>query len=274
MNPNFRQRAREALQRAKTEMASGCDERLSYAALELRMAIESVTYERAKSFEKELPPQEYDVWQPSKLMKVLLELEPLADASGTLSFGLEDEPGVPAKEMRTLGSEKVFNLKDIKGSYDALGSFLHQPTLRQLNSGGHDWRKLRSRCDELVVKLDAVLASPVFNINFGTFTTFNCMNEDCGKTVRKRLPGGQAEVPVVCFECGAEHVVQVEPTGTHTVRPVVQDVSCANPECGHALKLFRHQIRAGAYWKCPECGTQCRVGFAVFADTPASQNAG
>lgn len=98
--------------------------------------------------------------------------------------------------------------------------------------------KLRSRCDELVVKLDAVLASPVFNINFGTFTTFNCMNEDCGKTVRKRLPRGQAEVPVVCFECGAEHVVQVEPTGTHTVRPVVQDVSCANPECGHALSSY------------------------------------
>lgn len=155
-----------------------------------------------------------------------------------------------------------------------MSSFLHQPTLRQLNSGGHDWRKLGSRCDELVVKLDAVLASPVFNINFGTFTTFNCMNEDCAKTVRKRLPRGQTEVPAVCFECGAEHVVQVESTGTHTVRPVVQDVSCANPECGHGLKLFRYEIRAGAYWECPECGTQCRIGLTVFADMPASQNEG
>lgn len=264
MNPNFRQRAREALRRAKTEMASGCDERLSYAALELRMAIEAVTYERAKSFEKELPPQEYDVWQPSKLMKVLLELEPLADASGTLSFGLEDEPGVPAKEMRTLGSEKVFNLKDIKESYDALGSFLHQPTLRQLNSGGHNWRKLRSRCASLVAKLEPILESPVFNINFGTFTTFKCMNVECEKPVRKRLPSGQKEVPAPCLECGAEHRVTVGSDGVVTIYPVTQDVPCANKACWHILKLFPHELKEGVNWKCPECGTVCQLGLAVF----------
>lgn len=267
MNFNFRQRAREAVQRAKTELGSGSDERLPYAALELRMAIECVTYERAKSYEEELPPQDYDVWQPGKLMKLLLELEPLADASGTVSFGLEDEPGVPAKKMNSLGSEKVFNMKDIKGSYDALGSFLHQPTLRQLTNGGHDWQKLRSRCDKLVVKLEAVLTSPVFNVNFGTFTTFKCLNEDCGQTVRKRLPGGKSDISTVCFECGAEHVVTADPNGSFTVRPLLQDVPCANAQCAHTFKLFKHQIQDGARWACPACGTQYMIGLAVLEGT-------
>lgn len=272
MSINFRQRARDALQRARTEMASGCDDRLIYAALELRMAIECVTYERAKSFEKELPPQAYDVWQPRELMKVLLEIEPLADASGTLSFGLEEQPGVPAKEMKTLGTEKVFSMKDIKGSYDALGSFLHQPTLKQLNSGGHDRQKLRARCNKLVSSLEAVLASRIFNVNFGTFTTFNCMNEDCGKPVRKRLPSGRVGVSAVCFECGAEHVVTVDANGSHFVRPVVEEVHCAKNGCGHKLKFFRHKLKAGAHWKCPECGTACLIGLAVFEEPAPLQN--
>lgn len=265
MNFTFRQRARDALQRAKTEMASGCNERIIYAALELRMAIECVTYERAKTYEKELPPRDYDVWQPGRLMKELLELDPLADASGTVSFGLEDEPGVPAKEMKTLGSEKVFNMKDIEDSYNALGSFLHQPTMRQLNSGKErNWQKMRERCDELVPKLEAVLASSVFNVNFGIFTTFKCMNDDCGKDIRKRLPSTQSEVPAVCFECGAEHVISVAPEGEHKVRPVVKDVLCANAECRHSIKLFRNQLRTGAHWTCPACGTKCMLGLAVF----------
>ena len=265
MKPNFRQRARDALQRAKNELTSGQDERVIYAALELRMVIECVTYERAQGYEKELPPREYDVWQPERLMKELLELDPLADASGTVSFGLEDEPGVPAKEMKTLGAEKVFNMRNIKDSYNALGSFLHQPTLRQLNEGkDRNWQRMGQRCDELFLKLEAVLASPIFNVNFGSFTTFKCLNDACGKEVRKRLPSGQAEVPAPCFECGAEHLVMVDPDGQVSVRPVIQDVHCAKKECGHVLKLFPHELKEGASWECPECGTVCLLGLAVF----------
>lgn len=265
MNPNFRHRAREALQRAKTEMASGSDERLSYAALELRMAIECVTYERAKSYEQELPPLDYDVWQPEKLMRELLELDPLADASGTLSFGKESEPGVPAKEMKALGSEKVFNMQDIKDSYNALGSFLHQPTMRQLNSGKErNWQKVRARCDELVQKLEKVLSSSVFNVNFGVFTKFKCMNDDCGGDIRKRIPSGQTEVTAACFSCGAEHVISVGLEGMHTVQPVVEEVHCANAECPHTFKLFRHELKQGAHWTCSACGTKCAIGLAVF----------
>ena len=265
MSPNFRQRARDALQRAKGELASGQNDRLVYAALELRMTIECVTYERAKTYEKELPPREYDVWQPGRLMKELLELDPLADASGTLSFGLEEKRGVPAKEMKTLGTEKVFNMKDIQDSYNALGSYLHQPTIRQLNNGKDlKWQSMRERCDELVKKLDEVLASPIFNVNFGSFTTFKCLNVECGKDIRKRLPSGRTEVPAPCFECGAEHVVAVGSDGTMIVHPVVYEVHCANKSCAHVLKLFPHQMKAGNGWKCPDCGTACLLGLVVF----------
>ncbi|WP_396428984.1 hypothetical protein [Limnohabitans sp.] len=264
MQVNFRQRAREALQRAKAELESGAEERLPYVALELRMAIECLTYERAKSYENELPESEYDVWQPAKLMKQMLALDPSADQSGTLFFGQEDQVGEPAKEMKLLGIEKVFNMRDIKSSYDALGSFLHQPTIKQLRGAGHDLHRLRGRCGELIEKLEAVLKSSVFNVNFGNFMAFNCMNSDCGKPIRRRLPHRKSEIQAECFECGAEHVIKVDDTGQHVVNPLVQEVSCADETCDHSIKLFKHEIRQGVYWTCAGCGTVCQLILTVF----------
>lgn len=264
MRVNFRERAREALKRAKTELASGDDARLHYAALELRMAIECVTYERAKSYEKELPENEYDVWQPSKLMSKLLDLDPLADQGGTLSFGLEDEPGVCAKEIKILGTENVFSMRDIKSTYDALGSFLHQPTIKQLRGPGHNLQKLRIRCVELIERIDSVLSSKVFNINIGNFTSFNCMSSDCGKPIRRRLPSGKTEVKAVCIECAAEHLIQINQDDSIVVKPIVQDVPCSGPNCDQSIKLFKHELRVGTSWKCPACGDGNQLGLAVF----------
>lgn len=271
MTVNFRQRAREALARAKAEMASGSEARLHYAALELRLAIECVTYERAKSYERELPPSEYDTWQPGKLMKELLEIDPDADASGTLSFGVEDVQGELAKEMKTLGSEKVFNLAAIGKSYNALGSYLHQPTLKQLNKGGHDLAKAREKCERIASQLEEVLSSSIFNINFGNFTSFQCMNDDCTRLIRKRIPRGAVSVIAGCFDCSAEHEVTVDGDGKCSVRPMVQDVKCANPSCGYALKLFNHELRPGGHWTCTGCGTRSEIGLSVFA-VPASES--
>jgi len=264
MSADFRQHACEALARAKVEMASGSDARLHYAALELRMAIECVTYERARSYETELPPTEYDSWQPRQLMKELLEIDPDADASGTLSFGIEDVPGEHAKEMKTLGAEKVFNLAAIKKSYDALGSYLHQPTLKQLSKVGHDLPKARLKFERIAGQLDEVLASPIFNINFGNFTSFQCMNDDCARQIRKRIPRGAESVIAECFDCSAQHEITVDGNGQCVARPLVQDVKCANPSCEHALRFFEHELRPGASWACTGCGTKCEIGLAVF----------
>ena len=82
-----RSRARSALASAQSELASNEDQRLKYAALELRMAIESVTYDRALAYKSEFPPHEYETWQPKKVMSVLLQIDSTADLNSTLSFG-------------------------------------------------------------------------------------------------------------------------------------------------------------------------------------------
>jgi hypothetical protein len=57
------------------------DDRLRYAALELRFAMEAVTYDRALAFRDEISPEEYKTWQPRKLMQILHDIDPTVGKS-------------------------------------------------------------------------------------------------------------------------------------------------------------------------------------------------
>jgi hypothetical protein len=266
MTPNFRHLARESLARARAELASEASSRLKFAALELRMAIESVTYERAQSYKDEIPPSEYRTWQPKKLMQVLVDIEPNADKGVSIAFGIEEVPGVEAKEMTWLGAESVFDLKAIKAHYDALGSYLHMPTLKQLEESGEpDLSKLRSRCDAIIALLDKVLTSPVFNINFGTFSAIKCANSDCGQTIRKRVPAGATALSATCQACGMSYEVSAGPGDQCTWRPILEDVQCPGAGCSQVFKVSPSELQPGRRLACNVCGGRFQIGLGLFA---------
>src|ERR1700722_2264712 len=102
MTSKFRQMARSALIRACAQLENSDDDRLKYAALELRMAIEGLTYDRAQAFKAEIPPTEYGTWQPKKVMQLLLDVDPHADQSVIFSIGGQESADQPAKQMQSL----------------------------------------------------------------------------------------------------------------------------------------------------------------------------
>ena len=51
------------------------------------MAMEALTYDRALAYKDEFPPDEYETWQPIKVMSVLLEIDPTTDKNSSISFG-------------------------------------------------------------------------------------------------------------------------------------------------------------------------------------------
>lgn len=272
MTPNFRHLARECLARARTELANEESSRLKFAALELRMAIESVTYERAQSYKEEIPPSEYRTWQPKKLMQVLVDIEPNADKGSSIAFGIEEVPGVEAKEMTWLGAESVFDLKAIKAHYDALGSYLHMPTLKQLEESGEpDLSRLRERCESIIGLLDKVLASSVFNINFGTFSAIKCTNLDCGQTVRKRIPSGATALVAACRACGTNYKVSIGPGDQCNWRPILEDIQCPGPGCSQVFQVSPSELQHGRRLKCHACGGLFQIGLGWFSVDGASK---
>lgn len=257
-----RSRARNALASAKSELASDEDQRLKYAALELRMAIESVTYDRATAYKSEFPPHEYETWQPKKVMLVLLEIDSSADTDSSLSFGIEPSPGQTPEVMKYLGAEVVFNLQTIKKHYDALGSYLHAPSLKQINSGKHpDYRKMRTRCEEIASVLERVLSSPVFNSTFGMFSSFDCC--ECNVRIRRRIPRDSDSFAVDCFECLASYTLTRTSAGEIRMDLHQHEIVCANTDCDHPAVLLHREMVNGRFWVCKKCDGRNEIRLGI-----------
>jgi len=243
-------------------MESGDAERLKYAALELRMAMESLTYDRALAYKEEFPPAEYETWQPRKVMAVLLDIDPTADKDSSLAFGIEPSYGEKPDVMHSLGTEKVLSMSTLKKHYDALGSYLHVLAMSRRRAGiAINYDKMRTRCEYIAGYLREVLASPVWNSTFGTFATIDC--QKCGKPVRKRLPQGVDCTKATCFECGASYVVRDVGENQAHFEPDQVELHCANNGCETAIYPWRSEIAPGVGWTCDVCGGENIVQLGI-----------
>lgn len=265
MNIDYRSYARDALYQAHLELQNGDDARLRSAALQLRLAIEALTYDRMQSYAEEIRPEEYAIWQPKRVMDILLEIDANADKDSSLAIGVEESYGVAPKEMQFLGTAKVLSMATIKKHYDALGSHLHMPSLKQLQEGRlPDSAKLRARCTQIAEALEAVLASPVKNIRFTVTSKIACVY--CSKPMRKRSPIGDKSSSAECFECGARY--RITRSGENEVRwdPLQTAVTCPVDECGTVFVIGQHQITLGAVGSCPACGWRWKAGYCIAHD--------
>jgi hypothetical protein len=259
--------AQESLARAKAELAANTPDRLRYAALELRDAMEALTYQRALAFKDDISPEEYKTWQPRKLMALLVDIDPLIDISSTISISVRKESGesAPRENLKTIGTDHVFTLANLKAHYDAIGSYLHMPSLEQVWSGKMpDPARLRERCEIVVAELERALSSGMSNVRIGYLTTLNqCMNENCKKPIRKNMPVGKETIDVQCFECKAEYTVTATPGGNAIWKPKRWDVPCSTPGCPEKSQLWPHELQLGANWWCRACGVHSMIVLSV-----------
>jgi hypothetical protein len=259
---DYRYKARCALDRSKAELATNDDGRLPYAVLELRFAMESITYDRAQAFKSDLPYKEYGTWQPRKLVAVMADIDPRIMRSSTIRIGRQEEQGKVSTNMRTLGTEFVLSSEDIKEHYNSLGGRLHIPTMAQFQKGKiPDPETTRAECEEVVAIIERVFSSNIWNPTTGTISTIQC--EKCNANVHRRLPPGATTINAECFECKAEYTIEVS-DGQTTWFPKTLEAPCANPNCTGSMHLWPDQVKAGTFWTCKECGgiaeIQLRVG--------------
>jgi hypothetical protein len=261
-NIDYRNRARRSLARARTELNSNDEERLSYAVLELRFAMEAITYDRAQAFKDELPYQEYSTWQPRKVIAVLAGIDPSIMKSSTLRIGREDQLGVRSTNMNPLGTEFVLTAEDVKDHYDALGSGLHIPTMAQFqNDKLPNPVAVRGRCEEVVSIVDRVLSSNVWNSTLGVSSHIDCFR--CKNPMLRRMPHGVKTLKAVCFECKAEYTVEEEAGGQVLWTSVMDEAPCANTDCTGKVPLWPDEVKSGTYWTCKECGVVSEISLRV-----------
>jgi hypothetical protein len=259
---NYRQTAGSLCQTAKALLLSGVDDDVLLATLKLRMALESITYDRSKGFAEELGPEKMKTWQPKKLMERMLEVDPQADADATLAFGEEPSSGETPESMTLLDTDHVLYLRTLKKHYDALGSYLHTPTLAQIEQcKSHDFAKLRRRCDQIVQSLETVLSSKVWNSTLAIRSEIEC--SECGAVIRRRLPKDMTERVVQCWSCVASYTMTE--TDDHKVRfePWQLRVACPGKNCGGESYSWERNVERGNSWTCHDCGSGLTFALGV-----------
>ncbi len=198
---NYRGEARACLQRAKVELSRPDDAGLRYAALELRGAMEALTYDRALSYMDDLSPKDRKQWRPEALMKSLCEIDPNADRAYILSVGVEPAPGERPDVIHSLGRETVFNLAAIDTCYQRISGYLHTP--KPTDREPHNFATLRKDCAEVLLLVEQALASPISNMRLVKRASIVC---ECGENLRRHIPQGQNEVRAKCPKCTRQYV--------------------------------------------------------------------
>lgn len=237
--------------RAKALLLAPTAENLRYAALELRLCMEAITYEKLRSFADRIPESVLQTWQPPQAVKALLEFEPDADSSYILSIGAEETYGVPAKVMKVMGTHNALRLSWLRKYYNKLGKFLHSPSPGSRQSPPPD--ELASGLSEIIAELDAALASTITAATLGEVYTFPCSR--CGSLVVKNAAAVKRSQKAICLspQCGAEYFATFAPDNTVSFQLMVTRFPCADESCSGVAEVENRRLDVGVEFVCPKC---------------------
>jgi len=260
----MRQIARDCLARAKRLLEIGDEASVRYACFELRLCIEYVTFDQLMVYLVEVADDALKKWTPKQIIDSLREVDPNADASVSIAVGIEDTPGVPAKEVTLLGEDRRFSLKWANTNHNALGNFLHAPTIEQIETRRTPGlATMVEKAKQIADTLGAILSSPVFGVNFGQFFEFDC--EDCETKIKRREGSFTAEQGIVCPKGDCRATYDVRSVDAGLVKLGLRQTPYRCPGCQQVGVIGKHRVRDGAVTKCSACGVAVRIEQRLVA---------
>lgn len=246
----------------------GTAESLTSAALQCRLAIEMVCYERLRNAHDYISADDLRRWQPSYVINQLIEeVDPHVASSFTMSVSKSpSKSGGPAptqaeyeaEEFVEIGRQVGFDAKKLGKLWNGLGNFLHVRMPRSRDDDIQffgDPSDVRRKVAEALVTLRELEAGTLISSGLGERVSFPCA---CG-TSNARRAGLLKEGQVVnCLnpDCDERWTVQIE-DGEHEFHRRQMAVTCTG--CGmegffpekqlHALP--RNEVMR---FDCSECG--------------------
>lgn len=259
----FLENAKKSLLKAEDILKNWEDDRLLYAALELRLCIESIVYSRLQklSTDKVVDISAYLSWQPNKILDYFLSLDPYSLTDTKVSFAIGNKK-YPPKKWIEFGSECKIDKNFIKQNYHKLGSFLHQRTMKNTFKE-QDYHKKREDLNNILNALKQIMNSNIRNIIISKTGQFNCI--ECHNDITVLIPSFKLERPlsqkIKCphnkndnKKCNAEYsLITNNDEVTHYI-PLMDKFPCTNDMCEGEIIFWKEEIGPNMKKACPECG--------------------
>jgi hypothetical protein len=226
----------------------------TYACLHARLALEAIAYDRLQDYLFEVSANAMNSWTPRQVLNELLYTDPKACSPTKLTIGLKPDPNGPMQEI-DLGESYRFSAVWANKMHQALSSFLHQPTLKQMNEPEAESReKVREKINEALEELDRVLASTV-RFRAHRLVTIQCK---CGSPIARDLEFIEAGKVVSCSACGRVYNCRFD-EGRHGFEFWPQEASFTCIDCKTLNSMDAHDLKPGNVFECSGCGEKFEV---------------
>ncbi|MDZ7817536.1 MAG: hypothetical protein U5K55_02490 [Aliarcobacter sp.] len=229
----------EYLNKAKKQLEVNSNECFIYACLELRMCIEILAYEKLKSYKERIPEDIYSKWQPTKIIKILEELEPdsrFDKKINVTNFGNE------SKEFK----QKEITSKFINDRYHKLGNYLHVPLTEKKQKKD----KLKEYLESLVKELEPYVRNPVYS-TFSKVNRFECT--ECKKYFIRNSNSIKVGDIVTCYnsDCKAEFFLEKKVENGYLIKLVEAEIECFN--CKNMIYVPLYKLKDKNIISCLKC---------------------
>ncbi len=205
-------------------------------------------------------------WQPREVIAIMTSVDPHAQSASHISFGVEEVPGQPAVTMQSLGEDRRFTARWASNNHNALGNFLHAPTVHSIESNSEvSAAKMLDKATTIIQTLEQTLATPIFNFRFGKFLEFHC---SCDRPIKRAEGSFKPEDGIVCPACSATYDPIEEPDSSGTLyRFAIRRSSFICINCQQTTFVGNHELVRGRIVSC-ECGARYRFAMGIEPYAP------
>jgi transcription elongation factor Elf1 len=163
----------------------------------------------------------------------------------------------PAGPWKTMGEDRRLPAEYMRKSYQALGNFLHVPTVRQSTDAGR-LETARKKATEVRGRLEKLLAPGriVSNLSAEIFT-FNCT--ECEAPIARRKAFLAKGGPVECGNCGQGFDAEIQGEGGFFFIPLSFSWDC--PRCESRGEIVRSKAADGFDVSCTHCQLPIKLHF-------------
>jgi hypothetical protein len=262
----------------KVLLAEDTDQSVTYAALEARLGLELVVYDRLRQRHDYISHEQLRKWQPGAVINQLI-----ADVDAHVTQTMSLHIGGPSSEVKPeddhyveIGTEIGFDAKKIAKMWNALAKLALHVKLPK-NKADHiarygDRAKIKAKVEEALAALEEIATGTMTFSGFGAEVSFQC---DCGETNKRRAALLKEGQRVFCFnpECKASWTVRKQ-GDDFIFHSETCDFACQG--CGHMKHLpwrFFYEMKFGdrATFECTGCGHRNYVEWRLTQVAPASE---
>lgn len=191
------------LQAARDQLYQESEKGLRYACLDLRMAIECITFDLLALYRDEVLDETLSEWRADKILMALKRVDPSADASPTLQIANAAGEFDVADSIRF--DEHRFETKWAKKAYQTLGRYLHERSFIELEAGkANDWDVVRERTAAIADELQMIISSSGWGLRMKQNLGVPC---ECGADAAFKMGPLQLRSRARCTQCGANYEV-------------------------------------------------------------------